>query len=130
MLERGGEDAGRAVHGGDDELLGLDSLEVEGGGGVRDRVDAFDGLVERAILCGSICYCRREDDDSGAETNLGDVIDDRNLELIAVRLEDLAEVLGLALGAHSAAHGEAMLEVGLGDPDADETVCTGDEGLA
>ena len=44
--------------------IGLGRSEVEGRGGVRNRVDAFDGLVERAVL--------------------SDILDDDELKALAV----------------------------------------------
>ena len=38
------------MHGGDDELVWVVGLEVEGRGRVRNGVDALDGFVERAFL--------------------------------------------------------------------------------
>ena len=69
-------------------------------------------------------------DDLESDMYLGDVIDNDDLELVAVRLEELAEVLRLALRAHSTAYCEALLEVGLHDPNGDITVRSGDKDLA
>ena len=52
VLERGGEDASRAMHSGADELIRVVCFEVKGGRSVGDRIDALDGFVERAFLRG------------------------------------------------------------------------------
>ena len=55
--------------------IGLGRSEVEGRGGVRDRVDTFDGLVERAVL--------------------SDVLDDDELKALAVLRKLLFEKCAL-----------------------------------
>ena len=64
------------------------------------------------------------------KTYLCDVIDDHDFEFVTVRLEELAKILRLALGAHRSSYCEALLEVGLHDPNGDITVRSGDEDLA
>ena len=63
-------------------------------------------------------------------THAGDVGDDDDLELVAVGLEELAQVARLALRAHGASNGEACLEETLDDPDGDVAVRAGHKDLA
>ena len=63
-------------------------------------------------------------------TYASDVGDDDDLELVAVGLEELAQVARLALRAHGAAHGESSLEEGLDDPYSDVAVRACDKDLS
>ena len=63
-------------------------------------------------------------------TYASDIGDDGDLELVAVGLEELAQVARLALRAHGAPDGVARLEEGLEDPDGDVAVRAGDEDLS
>ena len=67
---------------------------------------------------------------SGRATYLRDVPDDDGLELVAMLLEELAQVPSLALRAHGAAHGEPCLEEGFDDPYSDVAVRACDEDLS
>ena len=69
-------------------------------------------------------------DDLESDMYLGDVIDNDDFELVAVRLEELAEVLRLALRAHRPSYSEALLELCLDDPDGNIAVGTGDKNLS
>ena len=60
-------------------------------------------------------------------TYLCNILYDDDLELVAMLLEELAQVPSLALRAHGASNGEACLEETLDDPDGDVAVRTGDE---
>ena len=64
------------------------------------------------------------------QTYLRDVIDNYDFEFVAIRLEELAKVLRLALRAHRPSYGEALLEVCLDDPDGNIAVGTGNKNLS
>ena len=87
--------------------IGLDRIVVEGRGGVRDRVDTLDGLVERAVL--------------------GDVLDDDELETFPVLRELFFEKYAPGQGADRAAHGVPGFEVFFHGPNGDITVRARDE---
>lgn len=76
-------------------------------GGVHDRVDAFDGVVEHA-----------------GEAQVAHVGD---LELVAVRGAVGEHALGLLEGAGGAADAEAAAEEGVEDVGADEARRTGEQ---
>ena len=65
-----------------------------------------------------------------ARLYLSDVLDDDNLELVAVGLECLAQVCRLALRADRATDRVALLKQGLHDPNGDIAVCAGNENFA
>ena len=66
-------------------------------------------------------------DDLESDMYLGDVIDNDDLELVAVRLEEVPEVWRLALRAHGTPYGITFLKEGLNYPDGNKTVGTGDK---
>jgi hypothetical protein len=80
---------------------------VERRSGVRDRVDAFDGFVERAVL--------------------RDVLDDDELEALAVLREQFFEKCAPGQRADGAAHGVPGFEIFLHDPNSEIAVRASDE---